>query len=224
MNGRRFAYAGVCLGLAVSVWANIADAMVKPETLPARWPAGKAWHADPGAIGTAAFWPLALFLALEVLSRTSWGTGRGLLVARAGVGLVAVVAAVVSYLHLHGLLGDVYGQPAVPALIGPLAIDGLMAVSAAALLAGGHPPTEQGGELEVQADAPTEAPVRVVAAARIPRQEATVPVLDRARAAIAAGDLPAAPSGNALRKHLGIGATRAGRLAVELSEGGASVG
>lgn len=213
MNGRRFAYAGVLVGLAVSVTANVVHS------------AGQPAGGSPFALTLAAFWPLALFLALEVLSRTSWGTGWALVVARAGVGLVAVVAAVVSYLHLHGLLVH-YGEGMVPALSGPLAIDGLMAVSAAALLAGHHP-TERGDRLEVQADAPTEPPVRVVAAARIPRAEATVPVedlLDRARAAIAAGDLPVGPSGNALRKHLGIGATRAGRLAVELSEGGASVG
>jgi DNA-binding CsgD family transcriptional regulator len=46
---------------------------------------------------------------------------------------------VVSYLHLHGLL-DHYGEAAVAVLIGPLAIDGLMAVSTAALMSA-RPPT-----------------------------------------------------------------------------------
>ena len=78
MSGRRFAYAGVIVGLGVSIWANVAHAMTAP-------------HPEPGALGMAGFWPLALFLALEVLSRTRWAGGRALLVAPVGVALVAAV-------------------------------------------------------------------------------------------------------------------------------------
>lgn len=138
------AYLGCGTGLSVSVWANVAHARLTPG-------------AGPGAVFLAAFWPIALFLALEVLTRTGWGTGYGLHVARAGVALVAAVAAVVSYLHLHGLLVR-YGEAPVAALIGPLAIDGLMAVSAAALL------TRVETAAVVEA-APVQAPVK----ARAPR-------------------------------------------------------
>lgn len=122
MNGRRFAYCGVLVGLSISVAANVMHARVDSR---APW-----W-----APYLAAAWPLLLFLALEVLTRTVWADGRGVKVARAGVAVVASVAAALSYWHLRGLLVTA-GEDAWAALLGPLAIDGLMAVSAAALLNG----------------------------------------------------------------------------------------
>lgn len=121
MTGRWYAYAGVTTGLGVSVWANMTHA------------ATGQGGPDRGALFLAGFWPVILFLALEVLTRATWTAGWGVVIARAGVTIVAVVAAVVSYLHLHALLLH-YGESRVPALAGPLAIDGLMAVSAAALM------------------------------------------------------------------------------------------
>ena len=118
--GEVWAYIGVCVGLAVSVAANVVHAADDPK-------------ATGFALILAAFWPLCLFLAIEVLARTTWADGWQVKLARAAVVLVAAVAAVVSYLHLHGLLIKV-GEDALPALLGPLAIDGLMAVCAAALL------------------------------------------------------------------------------------------
>lgn len=49
---------------------------------------------------------------------------------------VAVVAAVVSYRHLSGLIHH-YGEDDLTAIAGPAAVDGLMIMAAAALLASG---------------------------------------------------------------------------------------
>ena len=49
---------------------------------------------------------------------------------------VALVAAVVSYRHLSGLL-DFYGEDPLTVAIGPLAVDGLMAMATGALIAAG---------------------------------------------------------------------------------------
>ncbi len=134
-GGRVLAYAGASVGLAVSVWANVVHATTQPG-------------ASQGALFLAAFWPVCLFLALEILVRFEWADGWAVRVARAAVGVVAGVAAVVSYLHLHGLLVT-YGEGRFPALIGPLAIDGLMAVSAAALLSKRGAVSEAPGVVEV---------------------------------------------------------------------------
>lgn len=123
MTGRHFAYLGVGVGLVVSVAANVAHA-------------ASADKASVWSLGMSGFWPVALFIALEVLTRTTWQAGsRAVVVARVGVGVVAVVAAVISYWHLHGLL-VAFKEEAHLAWLGPLAIDGLMAVSASALLTG----------------------------------------------------------------------------------------
>lgn len=126
-TGRAWAYTGVALGATVSVAANIAHSYVRPDGEP------KTWSPETGAVIGAAFWPLALAVSSEVLARNSW-TGRRRLLGIGGVVLVASVAAVVSYLHLKGLLAH-YGEPPVTALIGPLAVDGLMLTSTTALIA-----------------------------------------------------------------------------------------
>lgn len=120
-------YLGITYGLTVSVWANVTSA---------------AADADPGDRGRAMFLaasaPIGLFVALETLTRTEWAQdGRGAVFARRAFILVAATAAVVSYLHLQDLTAD-YGPDGwrglVASLIQPLFVDGLMAVSAAALL------------------------------------------------------------------------------------------
>lgn len=119
---RSIAYVGVVAGLVISVGANVAHAKLS---------GGGRWAMVFG--GT---WPVLLFLTLEVLSRTPWPTtGRGVLVARVGGGVVALVAAAFSYWHLYGLLTHLQEEEYL-AYIGPLAIDGMMAVSASALLIG----------------------------------------------------------------------------------------
>jgi len=85
----------------------------------------------------AVFWPVALFVAIETLARTAWPAG-GRWVALRYLGLlpVAVVAAVVSYRHLSGLLAF-YREDPLTARIGPLAVDGLMVMATGALIAAG---------------------------------------------------------------------------------------
>jgi hypothetical protein len=128
---RRIAYFGVVVGLAVSIAANVAHGFVPPPG----WPADKPWTPEPGAVAGAMFWPVALLLTTEILARKKWPAGWVWLVVRL-VGLlpVAVVAAVISYQHLHGLLLHYYETP-LAAAIGPLSIDGLMVMASAALIA-----------------------------------------------------------------------------------------
>lgn len=127
--GKRWAYAAAGVGGVVSVLANIAHSFVPPAGMPADW------RPNGGAVALAAFWPLALLLAIEVIARVEWPDHRRWALVRwGGVTPVALVAAVVSYRHLSGLLRW-YGEDAVTVSIGPLAVDGLMVVSTGALLA-----------------------------------------------------------------------------------------
>jgi hypothetical protein len=81
------------------------------------------------------FWPLALFVAVEIFARTEWPAGRRWVLLRfAGLLPVAGVAAVVSYRHLSGLLAF-YNDDRLTVLIGPLAVDGLMVMATGALIA-----------------------------------------------------------------------------------------
>jgi hypothetical protein len=84
------------------------------------------------------FWPVALFVATEILTRVAWPSGhRWQLVKWLGMLPVAAVAALVSYRHLSGLLGY-YGEESVVCVLGPLAVDGLMVMATGAILATGQ--------------------------------------------------------------------------------------
>jgi hypothetical protein len=129
MTGRRWAYVGGLLGGAVSIAANVAHSYVPPTDAPADW------HPHAGAVVGAVFWPVALFVAIEILARVAWPAGRRWVVLRFGGLLpVAAVAAVVSYRHLSGLL-TFYGEDGLTVVIGPLAVDGLMVMATGALIA-----------------------------------------------------------------------------------------
>jgi hypothetical protein len=129
MTGRRWAYAGALLGGGVSIAANVAHSYVPPVGAPADW----APHA--GAVVGAVFWPVALFVAIEILARVAWPDGRRWVLLRFGGLLpVAAVAAFVSYRHLSGLL-TFYGDETAVAVLGPLAVDGLMVMATGALIA-----------------------------------------------------------------------------------------
>jgi hypothetical protein len=131
VTGRGWGYAGAVLGGAVSIAANVAHSYVPPTAAPA------GWRPPGGAVIGAVFWPVALFVAIEILARTPWRPGRRWVVLRFGGLLpVAVVAAVVSYRHLAGLL-TYYREDPLTAAIGPLAVDGLMVMATAALVATG---------------------------------------------------------------------------------------
>ena len=165
-DGVGWAYVGVLLGGAVSVAANVAHSFVPPAGVP------PGWHPMRGAVLSAVFWPVSLFVALEILSRTTWPAGILWRVIRLGGLLpVAVVAAVVSYRHLSGLI-RYYGEDGLTATFGPLAVDGLMVVASAALLASSVSP-----------------PIGVVS----PADERATPPADVARDAVAV-DRPAASS------------------------------
>jgi hypothetical protein len=119
---RRFAWVGFALGTTVSIAANILHAA----------------HGDKAGadelIG-AAFWPIALMLSVEILtrrdsSRDPWWKSLGL---AAGLVVVAGVAAFLSYMHMAALLAS-WGEGPGSAHLGPLAVDGLMLVSGLALL------------------------------------------------------------------------------------------
>jgi hypothetical protein len=128
-TGRSWAYLGALVGAGVSVAANVAHSYVPPAG------AASGWSPHTGAVVGAVFWPVALLVAIEVLARVAWPAGgRWLIVRFGGLGPVATVAAVVSYRHLSGLL-SFYGEDAITATVGPLAVDGLMVMATGALLA-----------------------------------------------------------------------------------------
>src|SRR3954467_13305358 len=121
VSGRRWAYLGATLGGTVSIAANIAHSYVPPHGVTA-----VDWSPKPGAVVGAVFWPVALFVATEILTRVAWPSGLGWQLLRFG-GLTpgAFGAALVSYRHLSGLLAF-YGEEPLVCILGPLAVDGLM--------------------------------------------------------------------------------------------------
>ena len=122
-------YAGAILGGLVSIAANVAHSFVPPTSSPADY------RPPLGDVVGAVFWPIALFIAIEILARTTWPTGARWVVVRfLGLLPVALVAAIVSYNHLSGLLAH-YHESALTAHLGPMAVDGLMIMSSAAVMA-----------------------------------------------------------------------------------------
>ncbi|THV43464.1 DUF2637 domain-containing protein [Glycomyces buryatensis] len=88
----------------------------------------------PQVLGSA-FWPVALVVSIETMARVRWPASIGYSLIRFGaVGAVALVAAVVSYRHMSGLLAY-WGEDPISATLGPIAVDGLVTVGALALLA-----------------------------------------------------------------------------------------
>lgn len=137
-RGQWSAWAAFGAGISVSVAANVAHTWYPPAAVLAAWRAAHgpavAWR--PGLVAqiAAAWWPVALLLCIEIVTRVQWQPGRRWAAARyGGTGVVAVVAAVVSYRHMAGLLAAT-GEDGVTAHLGPLAVDGLMVVASVALL------------------------------------------------------------------------------------------
>jgi hypothetical protein len=128
-SGRGWGYVGAVLGGLVSIAANVAHSYVPPAH------ASAGWRPAIGDVVGAVFWPVALFVAIEILARTAWPRATRWVVVRfAGLLPVAVVAAIVSYGHLSGLLAH-YGESALTSHLGPLAVDGLMVMASSALMA-----------------------------------------------------------------------------------------
>jgi hypothetical protein len=119
-------------GACTSVAANVAHVYVTPRG------AVHGWTPEPGAVLAAIVWPLALLGASEVLARKRWAHRWTRVLGTVSVLVVAIVAAVISYQHLHDLLFH-YGESQLSATIGPLGIDGLMLVCSVALVAADTP-------------------------------------------------------------------------------------
>lgn len=148
-EGRTSAWIAFGLGIGVSVAANVAHTWYPTPTGPTReqivqWIAlspshtAENWQPGYGAQAAAAFWPLAVLLAIEMVTRIDWPEGWRWTFARyGGLGVVAAVAAIISYQHMSGLL-SAYGETGITTVVGPLAVDGLMIVASVALLATGR--------------------------------------------------------------------------------------
>ncbi|MEV6811815.1 hypothetical protein [Micromonospora sp. NPDC051296] len=199
ISGRGWAYFGAFLGGAVSIAANVAHSYVPPTPPEGAPPLPVDWTPEPGAVVGAIFWPVALFVAVEILARVAWPAGRRWSLLRFGGLLpVASVAAIVSYKHLSGLLAY-YGEDGLTATIGPLAVDGLMVMATGALLATGRradtiaateaAPVPAAEVIEpASPPVPETAPVPVIEPASTPDPApapAPVPADDRARRAAA---------------------------------------
>jgi len=129
LNPQRRGASGVAwlafgLGIIISVSANVGHIWFVTQ------PSAEALVS---AMVFAAFWPVALAVAVEVLSRVTWPAAfrwPGLL----GTVLVGGVALVVSYRHMNGLL-VYFGESEISAALGPVGVDGLLIVGGFALLA-----------------------------------------------------------------------------------------
>lgn len=121
-EGLHWPHLALVLGGSGSVAANVAHAYV---------------HGSPaiGAVVASVLWPVMVVVAVELLISTPWPSGWTWAVTRfVGVGLVGVVAAVVSYRHMSGLLAA-YGEDHIVSGLGPVAVDGLMVMATASLVA-----------------------------------------------------------------------------------------
>ncbi len=146
--GRRWAYGGAALGVSLSIAANVEHVLVQGN------------DTAPGAVVSAAACPVILLVALEVIARTRWPDGlRWVLLRWLALPTVAVVAASISYLHMRSLL-LVYGESTWAATVGPLAVDGLMAVAVGALLVPLDDPSQQpSSHFEPSMPAPTSSAI-----------------------------------------------------------------
>lgn len=164
--GRIIAWLSFALGIGVSVAGNVLHSALTPAGL--------------GELFGAAFWPLALMLSIEILTRVRWQAGRWWMSARVvGLLLVGIVAAVLSYRHLAGLMTS-WGEDRFNAHLGPLAVDGLMLLAATALLSISReqalPEEWQGTPEEISAKAFARgATAERVAAEALPRVKVTEP-------------------------------------------------
>lgn len=126
--GRGWARTGATAGAVISIAGNVLHTLIPPADPP---PAD--WHPQLGAVIGAVWWPVSLFLALEVLVSARWGSSWEWVLVRLGTVVpVAAVAAVVSYHHLAALL-TYYQEDSFTVQFGPVAVDGLMVLCSAAL-------------------------------------------------------------------------------------------
>jgi Protein of unknown function (DUF2637) len=109
------------LSLATSVAFNALGTMLVTNEVP--------------ALVTAFVWPALALLAVEIMTKVKFPKGLIWTVARfGGVGLVGLITMAISFWHTHEILLS-WRQPELIAWTAPLAIDGMMTLSGAALLA-----------------------------------------------------------------------------------------
>lgn len=121
-SGQAWSRFGFFVGIVASLAGNIAHTFIDGRPV-------------VGAVMASAFWPGALLISIEVISRVQWPAGIKWWWPRyLGLTSVALIAAVLSYKHMRGLLVS-YGEDGLSSTIGPLCTDGLMVVCSVALLA-----------------------------------------------------------------------------------------
>ncbi len=181
MTARHGARAALTLGLAASL-------------------AGNVIAAHPTALGrlVAAWPPLALLVAIELVTRIPAKGGALSVLRLASAGLLAVIAAWVSYWHLVELARSA-GEDGIAAHLLPLSVDGLVAVASICLREISQP----------TANKPAPRPP----AAR-PRPPATPPAPDQIVAVVAQAG-PAGASRPAVTANQGGMGQRVRRLAAE---------
>jgi hypothetical protein len=139
MNSARLvAWAGFVFGSLVSIGGNILAVWVPPKG------AGPDWSPTLASQFGAGVWPVALLIAVEVLSRTAWPLLTHArwwqklitrLLTYGAVCGVALFAATISYQHIRDVL-LFWNYPDLSAGVGPLVIDGLMVISGYAMVVG----------------------------------------------------------------------------------------
>lgn len=114
------AYAMTGTGLTFSLAANVTHGVVS--------------GGGAGAVISGLVWPLSLVLTIEGAARLPWPRGWAWMLLRlASATPVAATAAIVSYLHMSGLLNH-WHEHWLTCLLGPVAVDGLTTLGAAGLL------------------------------------------------------------------------------------------
>lgn len=121
--GRGWAYFGLLLGLAGSTTGNVANTVLTQTDVPLAL-----------RVPFAVAWPVWTWVGIEVLTRTQWRRSWPHWIARLILmGPTTLVAAFVSYLHLHHVM-LLAGEPGLAQAVGPLAVDGTLFGCTVALL------------------------------------------------------------------------------------------
>lgn len=125
--GHGWAYFGVVLGLIASVAGNVANTVLTVSAVPLQL-----------RVPFAVAWPVFVYIGIEVLTRVEWERNWRHWIARLMLmGPMTLVAAFMSYLHLHHLM-ILSGEPGLAQAVGPIAVDGTLFGCTVALLVTRH--------------------------------------------------------------------------------------
>jgi hypothetical protein len=112
---RRWAYVGILVGGLASIAGNVTSTVLTESGVHLAF-----------RVPWAILWPVLVYIGIEVLTRTDWRKGWAHWGARLVlIGPVSMVAALVSYLHIHHLM-RLSGEIGLAQAVGPLAIDGTL--------------------------------------------------------------------------------------------------